>query len=159
MALYVIADFSRNALAYWTRYAILPLFRWDPHGIGFYQFLMSHLFVLTFVPAFLVSLANARLRHYVARFVWIVPVTIFTYNFVFSTPTIYPTMPLQSDFGLAFHHWFGGGSGPDNAIMSWRLYHQFNFTAPFYAGIAYSLGAWLAMSVRLPKLEALLRKW
>ena len=94
---------------------------------------------------------------------WIPPAIAFAYNFVFHSPGVYPTIPLESELGPALHHWFGGGFNIVNREAYtqdvYRIYHQLTYTAPVYAGTAYSLGAWLAIKFHIPKLDAFLAKW
>jgi hypothetical protein len=123
-----------------------------------------HLLLLSSLPVFFAGFfTNAKLRHRSACFVWIVPAIAFAYNFAFHTPGNYPTIPLDSEIGPALHHWFGGGFNLSSRQLDvhdvYRIYQQIKFVAPLYAGIAYAFGAWLAIRLRLPKLNAFLAKW
>ena len=105
------------------------------------QLLFAHMLSFSLFPAFAIALLiNRTLRHRSAVYVWVVPMVIFAYEFLFSSPTVYPTMVFESDFGSAFRMWIGDGyNSPVNA------YYQLTFTAPVYVGAAYSFGAWLAL--------------
>lgn len=150
-AVYAITTFFTTRLAGWTRGTLLPLLE-KPTSLNGAEFLFSHLVVFSSVPAFAVGLVNARFKQKVAQFVWIVPAAILTYKFLtFPAPSIF-----HSQFSAAFHQYFEGGflipefqnwhdfwsivgSNPDMK----RGIAQLNLTAPFYAGIGYSLGAWI----------------
>jgi len=151
-AVYAIATFFTTRLAGWTSGTLLPLLE-KPTPLNGAEFLFSHLLVFSSVPAFAVGLVNARFKQKVAYFVWIVPAAILSYKVLtFPAPSIF-----HSQLSAAFHQYFGGGflipqfqnwhdfwstvgSNPDMQ----RGIAQLNFTAPFYAGIGYSLAAWIS---------------
>ena len=100
-----------------------------------------------FFSAFLV-----RFRRKAAQFVWVVPALILVYEFV-----TFPESVFQSRFAAAFHQYFDR----DFVIPEFRSWQgfatlissnhdmtrgmaQLRFTAPCYAGVAYSLAAWLS---------------
>src|SRR5450759_2126320 len=67
------------------------------------QLLFAHMLSFSLFPAFAIALLiNRTLRHRSAVYVWVVPMVIFAYEFLFSSPTVYPTMVFESDFGSAF---------------------------------------------------------
>jgi hypothetical protein len=116
------------------------------------EFLFSHIFVFSFLPAFAVGLISAGFKHSVAQFVWLVPAVVLAYKFL----TFPASSVLQSQFQVAFHQYFGSGF----QIPQFRDWHEFwiimrtnpdmlrgkaqlDFTAPFYAGIGYSVAAWI----------------
>ena len=167
-AVYAIVNFCTLWLAGWTRERLLPFLR-QPTSSGGFEFLFSHLFAFSFIPAFFSGLMNARFRHKVAEYVWLVPTTILVYKFAtFAAPSV-----LQSHFSGAFHEYFGGGflipeyrdwrefwsiagSNPDMA----RGMIQLKFTAPFYAGVGYSVAAWIAGRTKLNrKVAEKSKKW
>jgi hypothetical protein len=129
------------------------------HSSSQVEFLFSHVLAFSFVPAFLAGLANARFKHQVAEFIWVVPTVVLAYKLAtFSTST----SVLASQSSSAFHQYFSGGflipeywnwqdfwrivgSNPDMT----RGMAQLKFTAPFYAGVGYSLGAWLSLRAAL----------
>jgi glucan phosphoethanolaminetransferase (alkaline phosphatase superfamily) len=150
-AVYAMVNFCTVPLAAWTAGTLLPLLQ-HPTSSGSFQFLYSHILAFSFTPAFLAGLTNARFKHKVAQFVWFVPAVILAYKFVtFPAPSVW-----QSQFSGAFHQYFAGAfsirefrnwddfwsivrSNPD--MM--RGLAQQTFTAPFYAGVGYSVAAWI----------------
>jgi hypothetical protein len=133
---------TRNAAATFTA----------PTSSGSLEFLFSRIIVFSFIPAFLAGLMNARFKQRVAQFVWLVPALILGYKFA----TFPASSVLQSQFSAAFHQYFGGGflipefrdwsdfwsvagSNPDMA----RGMAQLDTSAPFYAGVGYSVAAWI----------------
>jgi hypothetical protein len=163
-AVYVIAQFVAPWLAGWTHRTLPPVFRITS---GSFQFFYSHLLAFSFIPAFASGLVNARFRQRAAEFVWIVPTMILAYKFVtFPAPSV-----LQSQFPAAFHQYFGGGFVIPDASNFHDLFAisanydmmrgiaQQQFTAPFYAGIAYSLAAWLTRRTELRQWAAEVVTW
>lgn len=111
--------------------------------------MFSSLFWLTFVPGLLVGFINAKYRHKVAAFVWIVPAAILVYKVV-----VFPTSILQDHWSLALHYYFAGdfivpqfhsyqqlfaGNGAGSDMM--RGMKQLDTTGVFYASLGYSLSA------------------
>ncbi|MGB6384185.1 MAG: hypothetical protein WBD25_17085 [Terriglobales bacterium] len=156
-AVYTIVEFCAPWLAGWTRGILLPLLQ-HPTSSSRFEYLYSHLFAFSFIPSFLAGLFNARFRHKAAQFVWLVPAVILAYKLTtFAAPSV-----LQSQLSGAFHQYFGGGfmipefrdwhdlfriagSNPDMT----RGIAQLNFTAPFYAGVGYSMSAWIGRRTEL----------
>jgi hypothetical protein len=126
-----------------------------------FQFAFSHLFVLSVVPGLIAGFVNARLFNQgIVRFVWLVPFVALLYRFVFTAPGMYPTMLWDSDFGKAFHYFFGGGFKIVGECHTYRDvrtlvlknmneiirgYSQYRWTVPAYVGAAYSIGASLSL--------------
>ena len=152
-AVYAITNFCTPWLAGWTRGTLLPLLQ-HPTSSSSFEFLFSHLLAFSFVPAFAAGLINARFKHRVASFVWLVPTVILAYKFL----TFSPHTVFDNQFSAAFHQYFRGGF----LIAEFRDWHSFwatvgsnsdmtrgmtqlNFTAPFYAGIGYSAAAWIGL--------------
>lgn len=159
--IYAIAKFGTPRLAAWTRTSLLPLLK-QSNSSSSLQFLFSHIFGFSFIPAAVAGLANAKLKHKTAQYVWIVPAIVLAYEFVTFPQPIRSVLDSSAssfpNFSAAFHEYFGGGfligdfrdwgefwrmvtSSPDMA----RGITQLNITAPFYAGIGYSLAAWIAL--------------
>src|SRR6266853_607149 len=91
-------------LAGWVQGVLLPKLGW-PKSVSQFQFLFSHLLVLSFVPAFVTGLANVRFRQKVAAYVWLVPSAILAYKLLtFPTASVF-----QSHAMSAFHRYFVGG--------------------------------------------------
>ena len=118
---------------------------------GRLQFLVSHLFAFSFIPAFCAGLMNLKYRSAVAAWVWIPPALVLLYQF-----WIFPTSTLQNRFAAGYHQFFSAdfnlpeyqgyremfaGLTPD--IL--RAVEQLRFTAPFFAGIGYSMAGFLSM--------------
>lgn len=164
-AVYVIVQFVTPWLAGWTYKTLLPILR-SPSGR--FQFFFSHLLAFSFIPAFVSGVVNARFRHRAAQFVWLVPTTILAYKFVtFPAQSVF-----QSQFAAAFHHYFGGGFViPDTSNFrdlfafgvnydTMRGMAQHQFTAPFYAGIGYSLAAWVSCRTKLrQRVTGIVKAW
>jgi len=160
--------FPLHLLAGWTYGTLLPLLQ-CPTSSSRFEFFFSHILVFSFIPAFLSGLINARLKHKAAEFVWLVPAILLAYKFA----TYAPPSVLQSQSQTAFHHYFGGGF----IIPEFRDFHelfsiagsnsdmirgmaQLQFTAPFYAGIGYSVAAWISRRTELGRrLTEKLKRW
>ncbi len=166
-AVYAIAEFVTPWLAGWTHGTLLPQLQ-HPTSSGRFEFFFSHIFAFSFIPAFLSGLVNARFKHKAAQFVWLVPAAILVFKFAtFPAPSVF-----QSQFSAAFHQYFGSGfvipesrdfqdlfSTASNPDM-WRGMAQHQFTAPFYAGVAYSAAAWIALKIELSrKVAEGVKKW
>jgi hypothetical protein len=168
-AVYAIVHFCTAWLAGWTRGWLLPFLRIKTSSSSAMEFLFSHVLLFSFVPAFLAGLINARFHHRVAQFVWLVPAAILAYKLAtFPAPSV-----LQSQLSAAFHQYFGGGflirefrdwhdfwsivdSNPDMA----RGLAQMTFTAPFYAGVGYSVAAWIGRRTDLNrKVAEKVKRW
>jgi hypothetical protein len=158
-AVYAIANFGTPWLSAWTRGTLLPLLQQPTSSSGF-EFLFSHILAFSSVPAFAGGLANARFKHRAAQFVWLVPTAILAYKFLtFPAPSVF-----HSQFSAAFHQYFAGGF----RIPEFRDWHEFwtivgtnpdmtrgkaqlDFTAPFYAGVAYGFAAWIGRRTDLSR--------
>jgi len=155
-------------LAGWVQGVLLPKLG-RPKSVSQFQFLFSHLLVLSFVPAFVTGLANVRFKQEVAAYVWLVPSAILAYKFL----TLPTASVFQSHAMSAFHQYFGGEFlipeyrnwqefwpiAASNADME-RGMAQLHFTAPFYAGVAYSIAGWIGARIDLRrKLTAKVAKW
>jgi len=158
-AVYVLVEFFTPWLAGWTRGSLLPLLH-HPTSSGRFEFLFSHILALSFIPAFLSGLVNARFRHKTAQFVWLVPTAILAYKFAtFPAPSV-----LESQLPAAFHQYFGSGFLVPE-FRSWRQLFsiaasdsdmtrgmaQLRWTAPFYAGVGYSSAAWIGCRIELSR--------
>ena len=146
----------------------LPLFQ-IPSRESSFQFLFSHLLFLSILCGSVAGLATSRYRHSAALYVWIVPVSVLVYKFA-----VFPSGVFESHFHVAFHHYFEGrfligeyrnfrelfqmvGSNQDAV----RGLDQFEFTAPAYVGLVYSLTNWICMrlNLHLPSVEVVLAKF
>jgi hypothetical protein len=167
-AVYVLVELFVPWLAGWTRNTLLPILQ-HPTPSGRFEFLFSHILGLSFIPAFLVGLINARFKRKAAQFVWLIPAAILAYKFVtFPAPSV-----LQNHFPAACHQYFGGRFVVPE-FRSWKeLYSiatsdsdmtrgmaQLRFTGPFYAGVGYSLAAWIGCRTELIRKTAEgVKKW
>jgi hypothetical protein len=155
-AVYVLVELIVPWLIGWTHNSLLPILQ-HPFRSGRFEFAYSHILAFSFIPAFLLGLINARFRRKAAQFVWLVPAAILAYKFVtFPSPSVF-----QRQFSTAFHQYFGGGFvipesrswqefasiATSNADMT-RGMVQLRFTAPFYAGVGYSLAAWTGCRIQ-----------
>jgi hypothetical protein len=156
-AVYIIVNSCTPWLAGWTRGKLLPLLGIPTTSSSQFEFLFSHLLAFSFIPAFLGGLTNVRFKHRVAEFVWVVPAVVLAYKLATFSAS---TSVLASQPFPAFHQYFEGGflipeyrdwrefweimrSNPD--MM--RGMAQTSYTAPFYAGVGYSLGAWISFRI------------
>jgi hypothetical protein len=160
--LYEVVTFSTNSLPHLLYKARLLA----THGTFVPQhelaFAFSNLLAFSVIPAFLVGfILNAKFRHEVAEYIWVVPVAILGFEFIFNGPGMYPTMLGNSDFPKAFQFFFGGGLSTDltHPNADWvRVYAQITFTMPAYASLAYSLGAFLGIRVKTRALRTFVEK-
>ena len=146
-------------------YRILVLLSGPKPHVNLFQFMFSHLLGLSSALGIVAGFSAARfLRSRVVLFVWLVPVVILAFFFVFRAPGMYPTMILDSDFRQAFHYCFGGGFHFTDDSYSWREFGhyfvrngsdflrgmaQLRVTVPAYVGIAYSIGAWISLRMTI----------
>jgi hypothetical protein len=99
---------------------------------------------------------NVRFQHKAAQFVWIVPTVILVYKIA----TFTDVFVLQGPLGGPLHQYFGTTFSVPEAT-NWREFWnivsspdmlrgraQREFTAPFYAGIGYSLAALVSRHIR-----------
>lgn len=102
--------------------------------------------ILTNTPFFPIQIALGaylgwklyiRWGHRSMFWVWILPGMALTYVII-AIPTFSPWSSSSADTG-PLSHYLGWGCQADN-----RCYDQLTFTEPFYASVAYSLGALLA---------------
>jgi len=160
-AVYVIVNFCTPWLAGWTRGRLLP-FLGHPTSSGGLEFLFTHIFAFSFFPALLAGMNNEKFKHRAAEFVWLVPTAILTYKVLTFTSTT--LVFAQNGSWPAFHHYFGGGfliPHTNNWKDFWtvvgsngdapRGMDQLKFTAPFYAGVAYSVAAWTAIRANMSR--------
>ena len=175
-ALYAIVLSCTSRLSGWTKEFLLP-FLSVPTSSSSFEFLFSHIFAFSFIPALIAGFANAKFKHKIAQYVWLVPTVVLAYEFfAFPEPArsvLDSQTPNLSRFSAAFHEYFGGGfligeyrnwrdfwdlveSNPDMI----RGMTQLKVTAPFYAGIGYSLAAWISLRFQvLQKFAERVKAW
>ena len=138
-------------LAGWVARTLIPYFRGTgPAALSAgFQLTFSHLFVLSFVPAAVAGSLNARFRQSSAYWVWILPACLLGLAIA-----RFPHSLLDQSWpGIS--HYFGDVAVPEfhsyqemsQRMGPWiqRSLDQKNLTAPFYAGIGYSVAAWASM--------------
>jgi hypothetical protein len=158
-ALYVTVNICSPWLAGTVYNFVMPALGISRTGSSF-QFLFSHLVAFSFIPAFISGFINAKYRHVVALLVWTVPTAVLAYKFA-----TFPASVFESRFMAALHHYFGGSFFIPEfhtysdlfryvapGLDASRGMDQLRFTAPVYAGIAYSFGAWASRAGLLTKL-------
>jgi hypothetical protein len=148
---YFIAKYAVPWLSGWTQETVQPALDL-PTSRSRFEFLFSHVFILSFALAFAAGLVNARFRHKAAWFVWLVPSAILAYKLI--------TFPSASVLSVQSHpvlyYYFAGGFHIpqfSNWQDFWTLMQknpemargmaQLSYSAPFYAGVGYSTAAWI----------------
>ena len=153
-AVYFSVNVCSHWLAGWLSRTFLPHLRgtsFGPMSAGI-QLMYSHLFVLSFVPAAVAGSLNARFRQRAACWVWILPALL-----LLIVVARFPHSVLDQSWpGISYY--FGDVEVPEYSnfqemwqrVGPWlfRLLAQKNYTAPFYAGVGYSLAAWASMRWR-----------
>lgn len=166
---YVLAIYCTPWLAGWVRGTLIPLLNIRILSSHF-EFLFSHLMLLTFIPAFVAGVVNGKFRHRVAEYVWLPPALILAFKIATFPKTGSVLFPSHSF--PALHEYFGGDFMIPGAT-SWQEFWmaagssdmargmaQLQFTAPVYAGIAYSLAVWLCFRTRVDeRIGETLRRW
>ncbi len=165
-AVYAIVHTTTLWLAGLVHQTLLPMLQGRPPAVSLIQFEFSHLFAFSFFPAMIVAFAYAQwYPHRVSLFVWVVPLAILVYKFC-----VFPSPAFADHFAAAFHEYFEGGFliGEFHSFKELfqlaagvdiqRGMQQLDFTAPFYAGVGYSFGAFLGMRYYVPRFTAAWRK-
>lgn len=80
-SVYLVVLICSSALAGWTYRNLFSALQIHTKRSSF-EFLYTHLLFFSFVPAFLTGLVNARFKHRVAEFVWIIPSLVLLYKLV-----------------------------------------------------------------------------
>jgi hypothetical protein len=124
-----------------------------------FSLLFSYLFAFTFTPALMVGLLNGRYKQKIALFACMVPAIVLSYKFV-----TFPATVFENHFQAAFHHYFARefligniqnhdqlfalfGNNPDMV----RGLDQLKVTGPFYSGLGYSFGTFIALRIPVDK--------
>jgi len=160
--IYVVARLTVPAAFYYSFRGIAIASGQAPR-VNPLQFMLDHLLGFSLLCGIAVGFGSARFfQNKVILYVWTVPAMVLAFCFVFESPGVYPTMILDSDFGQAFHFYFGGGF---HFSGQWHSYHemirdivpsrdilrasaQLSITLPAYVGVAYSIEAWLSIRLR-----------
>jgi hypothetical protein len=152
---YLIANFCIAWLAGLVHNIVLPAIGL-PSGVSRFQFLFSHLLLLSILCGLVGGLITAKYNHRVAQYVWAVPLAVLAYKIA-----TFPVSVLQGQLGVAFHHYLGGGF----LVPEFRTYHemfslvadpdmqrgmdQMQATAPVYVGIAYGIANWVGIRMKI----------
>lgn len=158
---YALAIYVTSRLSYWTRDVLWLLA--PAYTSSRFEFLYSHLFVFSFLPALACGLLDARFRHGSGKYVWMVPTAVLAYKMM-SFPGVTSVLIAHSS---AFHQYFGSGFHIPE-FHDWREFWrvvvpnpdfqrgmaQVEFTAPFYAGVGYCTGMWISVRSGLAELIA-----
>lgn len=161
---YALAIYVTPRMSYWTRDLLWLLA--PANTSSRFEFLYSHLFVFSFLPALACGLLDARFRHRSGKYVWIVPTVVLAYKLM-SFPSVTSVLIPHSS---AFHQYFGSGFH----IPEFHDWHEFwqvvvpnpdyqrgmaqlTFTAPFYASVGYCTGMWI--SIRSGLVEVISRSF
>jgi hypothetical protein len=146
IAVYLLAIAISPLLAGFFYRQVVPRLGGSIDTSGELQYYFSHLLVASLLPAFIAGYLNFKYRHTASLWVWLVPAIILVYEIC----TFQPSSLLVSKWSGAFAYFFSSDwSVPASAqeafsgnLEGMRVYNaQTNFSAPFYAGVAYSLGA------------------
>jgi hypothetical protein len=62
-AVYIMVNSVTSWLAGWTWRTLLPLLQIPNRSLGHFDFLFTHLFAFSFLPAFLAGFNNLRFKH------------------------------------------------------------------------------------------------
>jgi hypothetical protein len=150
---YLLVNLCTPWLAGWTQGRLLPWLR-CPTEMSSFQFLFSHLLLFSILPAFTAALLNLKIRDKTAQLAWTLPAAILAYRLVTFPSSVLHQHPsalyyfFASNFAIPeFKNWVDLQNLLSNPDMK-RGMAQLKYTAPFYAGVAYSLGAKLAIVAR-----------
>jgi hypothetical protein len=170
---YGVVQFVTPGWAGWTYRSLLPLLHVRTSALSGFDFLFSNLAILSLAPAFLVALLTFRFRDKSTAFVWVVPAAVLAYKVAtYMAPSMAPSV-LESG-GMSGLHYYLGSNFAISEFHSWREFWdlvatnpdmlrgmaQLRFTAPFYAGIGYSLAAWICLRTSVDqKFVASLHGW
>jgi hypothetical protein len=167
---YAIAKFCTPWLSGWTSGRLLPVLQIHTSSSRF-EFLFSHLFAFSFVPALAAGLVNARFRQRVAAYVWLLPASVLAYKLAtFHTAgsvlfQAHSFPALRYYFGSEFvipeyHNWQDFWSMTAGSSDMLRGMDQLSFTAPFYAGLGYSLALWLCLKTNIDRrIAEMIKQW
>jgi hypothetical protein len=142
---------------------ILPLLRIPPPAPRA-DYWLQHLELVTIIPALVFGALVARYFERLASWAWVVPTMILSYKLLtFTNPNV--SVLASADPWSRFSYYFViqqhmptfsslGLSGSDPI----RVAQQLDVTAPFYSGIAYSIGALLTKHKRIERVVSSLRR-
>lgn len=154
VVIYLIAEEGAPFLGSWIYHHIFLSFGFRPGTVS--EFEATHLFLLNAAVALPAGFCNYRSRHIGAFWVWLIPTAILAFQiFTFhNSLSLFASNRWTTTFNYYFNanHVVIGEIARDFRNMRdmfnnpdfVRFIEQYRFTAPFYAGIAYSLGAFIS---------------
>ena len=118
----------------------------NAQGLSETQFYFSNIFVAAVLPASLAGYLNSKYRHSSALWVWTVPTLILLASLLaFRSSTVFANRWSETFAYYFSSNWSVPRSAQDafsRDLSGMRVFiAQADVSAPFYAGIAYSLGA------------------
>ncbi len=113
---------------------------------GNLQFYFKHLFWLTVIPALLVGYMNSKYRHAAALWVWLVPAILLLAKLAtFQSSSVLTGSGWREAFAYYFSSNWQIPTFPQDLrfnVAGMRVFlSQVDYSAPFYAGMAYSVAA------------------
>lgn len=167
--IYAMARLGVPWLVRSVRYIMPRLLGHDSTFSGM-QFLFSHLLALSFLPGLVIGLVNGNFRRKLAIFVWIVPAAVLAYKLLTFSSSV-SVLDHSQSFAV-LQHFFGSdlavpeGHTSQSFLLSasyqdvQRALDQFQFTAPFYVGVGYSIGIWISVRTQLmARTQRAFRNW
>ncbi|MGC2111495.1 MAG: hypothetical protein WA655_18410 [Candidatus Korobacteraceae bacterium] len=142
LAVYLCAlFFSPRLVSTWFNW-IAPMLHLE-NGVPPADWYLQHLVVITIIPALIVGYVNVRGSYSMAPYAWAIPLLVLAYKLVTysaSGSVLYGTHLSAFEYFFDIQQVMPTFANP-LASDPGRVLAQMNTTAPFYAGIAYSLGA------------------
>jgi len=143
----VVGTWGIGAIAYFVGALTLGSFEW----VGLHVSLRSLQWLLVQTPFYPLQIAMGaycgwliarKFRHRSMLWVWVVPGLLLCYS-IMAVPTLTGTISVIQT--KPFTHYLGWGCKPKDGCID-----QLVVTMPFYASLAYSIGAWLAFKKGYP---------
>jgi len=141
IAVYVcVLFFSPQVVSFWFRW-LAPRLQINSN-ITYYAWLWHHVLLVSVAPALIVGYLTVRRLNSMATWAWAVPALVLAYKML--TYHASGSVLYENRVSL-FQYFFGVIQADDPFVVDpWRLLMQWDVTAPFYAGVAYSAGALLS---------------
>jgi len=142
LAVYVCALLlSPQVVSFWFRW-VAPRLQINSNTT-YYAWLWQHLLLVSVVPALIVGYLTVRRPNSMATWAWAVPALVLAYKML----TYHASGSVLHENQVSLFQYFFGviQQAPDSFMGDpFRPLTQFNVTAPFCAGVAYSAGALLS---------------
>lgn len=142
---------------------ILPLFRISP-AMPRADYWLQHLELVSIIPALVFGALIARYFEKLASWAWIVPTIILSYRLLTFTD-VNASVLASTDSWSRFSYYFVIQQHMPTFSRSFglsgdpiRVAQQLDVTAPFYSGIAYSVGALLTKHKAIDRIVSSLRR-